>query len=574
MDKILLSFLIFIFSSILFAQPEREIDSLLFSIKEIHRDTYKEYYNKLSPLIFHNNPVESKRICEKALNYLSQFKDKSLYIRLYLDTQSFYPFEEKIKIFDHAYKMASDEKNEDLMGIADMMKGFAYRDNTRTDSAMVCILRAKTIFEKNGNLVDLVHTLLVIADLHYWAGQYEKAEILYHDIMEKKGDPGGWVGWIHSVVLNDLGLIKIKQGKFDDAENYFLESLDQVLSRKLYRSDSMRLSYIYRKLSETNILLKKYSKAEEYYDSAYKYAVLFDQKSELIGLYINHGKILQAKGNYNLALDYFKKAEMLEKDYPDISDRVSVYEGLTKTYNSINDIKNSYLYLSLLRDTENLSDSLFYRAKYMTLYAENNYDKYLNEIADYRLKQIVMISFIALILLSLTVITYYYLKLRKANQKMVQKNLEVVLTCQDAKIPAHIIEKEHLDKKDITEDNGVDENTISHIQNELENIMTRNKLYLDSDVTLDNIANRLKTNRAYLSKTINIKYRMNFNTYINTLRIKEAIKSISFGEHKIYNIEGIAQKVGFNNRVSFNKAFLKYTGVTPSFFIRNADSNI
>ena len=182
--------------------------------------------------------------------------------------------------------------------------------------------------------------------------------------------------------------------------------------------------------------------------------------------------------------------------------------------------------------------------------------------------------FVALVSVSLSIITFYYFRLRRANKKLVKKNLEMALTdnCEilsNTKSDAKFIDTENeIEEKE----NVPDESIFNDLQTRLETLMVNEKLYLYSDISLDELANRLNTNRAYLSRTINIKYNINFTSYVNAFRIKEAVRFISVGDHKIYNVEGLAQKAGFNNRVSFNKAFHKYTGVTPSFFIKNADN--
>ena len=66
-----------------------------------------------------------------------------------------------------------------------------------------------------------------------------------------------------------------------------------------------------------------------------------------------------------------------------------------------------------------------------------------------------------------------------------------------------------------------------------------------------------------------IYFKINFNSYINDLRIKEAVRLITNQEHLLYTVDGLAEKSGFGNRVSFTSAFKKHTGVSPSVFIKN-----
>lgn len=102
----------------------------------------------------------------------------------------------------------------------------------------------------------------------------------------------------------------------------------------------------------------------------------------------------------------------------------------------------------------------------------------------------------------------------------------------------------------------------------IEKTIIEDKLYLSHELNLENLAEKLGVNRSYLSKAVNQVYKENFNGFINELRVKESIKLMTLKESDKLSIEGIAMSVGFNNRTSFINAFKKYTGVTPSYFIR------
>ena len=100
---------------------------------------------------------------------------------------------------------------------------------------------------------------------------------------------------------------------------------------------------------------------------------------------------------------------------------------------------------------------------------------------------------------------------------------------------------------------------------ELEDYMV-GKPYFYNKLTIDDIAEALNTNSKYLSQVINENYNNNFYTYINTHRINAAKEMLVSEKYKSYSMEGIAKTVGFNSKSSFNTAFKKYTGLTPSEF--------
>lgn len=105
----------------------------------------------------------------------------------------------------------------------------------------------------------------------------------------------------------------------------------------------------------------------------------------------------------------------------------------------------------------------------------------------------------------------------------------------------------------------------------LDEVMISKKLYRNSELRLDFLADEVGTSKHYLSQVINEQKGMSFFEYINSLRIAEAKVLLAEKSKKELNIIDIAYIVGFNNKVSFNNTFKKTTGKTPTEF-RNANS--
>ena len=107
----------------------------------------------------------------------------------------------------------------------------------------------------------------------------------------------------------------------------------------------------------------------------------------------------------------------------------------------------------------------------------------------------------------------------------------------------------------------------------LELELNSKKVFLDEKLTLNTLAKKLKTNRSYLSETINTHYQISFSNLINKHRIKEASELLIDKNYQHYSIEGIAKTVGYRNISSFNSAFKKETGITPSYFRKSNPKN-
>lgn len=99
--------------------------------------------------------------------------------------------------------------------------------------------------------------------------------------------------------------------------------------------------------------------------------------------------------------------------------------------------------------------------------------------------------------------------------------------------------------------------------NLIDNLINKNKLYLNPNLNLDNLATKTGLSVGYISQLFNKHSELNFNDFINKLRIEEAKKIIIDNDFKNYTIHAISLEVGFNSKSSFYNAFKKFTGKTP-----------
>nr|WP_299342659.1 helix-turn-helix domain-containing protein [Allomuricauda sp.] len=90
------------------------------------------------------------------------------------------------------------------------------------------------------------------------------------------------------------------------------------------------------------------------------------------------------------------------------------------------------------------------------------------------------------------------------------------------------------------------------------------KIYRENNINLDMLAQRLNTTRHNASQVINEHFNVSFHEFVNIYRIKEAKELLLNHESNKLNIINIAYEVGYNNKVTFNKAFKKDTNLTPT----------
>lgn len=109
---------------------------------------------------------------------------------------------------------------------------------------------------------------------------------------------------------------------------------------------------------------------------------------------------------------------------------------------------------------------------------------------------------------------------------------------------------------------NLDENKAQAIREQLLALVDSEKVYLQRDLKLKDLADRLQITVHTLSQVLNERLGVGFSDFINKLRIEEAVRLLAAGDDS--KIESLALDTGFNNKVSFNKAFKKFTGLTPS----------
>jgi AraC-like DNA-binding protein len=101
------------------------------------------------------------------------------------------------------------------------------------------------------------------------------------------------------------------------------------------------------------------------------------------------------------------------------------------------------------------------------------------------------------------------------------------------------------------------------ISSEIERIMHEKKLFLNPELSLDDLAEALDYHKNYVSHTINDVYNINFYNLINKYRIDEAKQMLSNPKLHHLSIEGVAKSAGYKSRNVFYPIFKRFVGSTP-----------
>ena len=91
------------------------------------------------------------------------------------------------------------------------------------------------------------------------------------------------------------------------------------------------------------------------------------------------------------------------------------------------------------------------------------------------------------------------------------------------------------------------------------------RAFLDPDISLGSLARDLGYSTNHVSQVINEFDQCNFRDFINARRVAEACRRLQDAQET--NLLELAMDVGFNSKSSFNRAFRKFAGVTPSEYL-------
>ncbi len=99
--------------------------------------------------------------------------------------------------------------------------------------------------------------------------------------------------------------------------------------------------------------------------------------------------------------------------------------------------------------------------------------------------------------------------------------------------------------------------------------LCENKYFANNMASVSGLAKNIGESSHHVSQVINEKMNKSFFELLAWYRVEEAKRILTEDIHKKYTIEELADEVGYNSKSSFNGAFKKLSGQTPSEFRKN-----
>lgn len=133
-----------------------------------------------------------------------------------------------------------------------------------------------------------------------------------------------------------------------------------------------------------------------------------------------------------------------------------------------------------------------------------------------------------------------------------RRNHNLALEAQELELPQY--------KKSI-----LSEEDLLHYEQKITAFMEKDRIYLENELSLPELATRLKIPKHYLTQVLNVRMKQGYHKYINSLRIEHACQLMKSEESS--SLQDIALNSGFNSQVTFNRAFKTFKHMPPSEYL-------
>lgn len=400
-----------------------------------------------------------------------------------------------------------------------------------------------------------------------------------------------------------ISVIKIYLGYYEDALNLIEAPLSYFKTQNTPNGNLFYIRCLYRK-GEAYLAIKNYTKAkevnllglkesikynekiqEQYFNLAIgiddyyakNYALAIQNIDKSLPMMKDNGYFeMEEKGHFyiakswlglrqeNKALLHFQEVDRLFAKHQYLPNELrSTYEWLINYYKKENDKDLQLYYINQLLEVDKLNAE---NNQYLAYKINKEYDtRRLMEEKKRLEDRFTSWKYYAvgLLILLLIITLIYFFKYRKAQKdnKLLRSQYESLINKKPTISPDSETSKLKKRVKEIPEE--VVENILARL-----NKFEENKEFLNPNLDQKLMAEKFKTNTAYLSKVINTYKETNFNGYLNKLRINFIIDLLKKEpKYRNYTVETLSETAGFTTSRHFSDIFFSETGLRPTYFL-------
>lgn len=304
--------------------------------------------------------------------------------------------------------------------------------------------------------------------------------------------------------------------------------------------------------------------AETYYREAIEYSE-YEEPGIVALIYLHYGKFFESQHKTAEAIQLYTNGLNISYRYKNAEFREKLLDRLAELYYIQGDTVSS---LAFYRQHHAYSDSLSLHTQEQDFYyfidsyqeLEHQNELYAKEVTVLKLSRTILM--LASAFLIVIIIFSFFWQLYSKQKKQYR---QLVLQYQNRVQPLQTTEDSGKTENKQADNTGTEsyDPASGILFKQIEQMMTKDKVFTMKDLSLDKMAELLGTNRTYISKAINSFASMSFYNYLDMYRIKEATSILSSKGKGSMPFKQLADIVGYNSDSVFYKAFYRETGCTP-----------
>lgn len=268
--------------------------------------------------------------------------------------------------------------------------GLNYLDSGDRTKAYDFLLKANNYLIKSKNLIIKADAKSNLASFYHSVGQFDNATKLFIEVYNLDKQSGNKNK--QSSSLNSIGRVYVDWGKYDAGLKYYFQSLalldtvkemssyaircnnigmvyqlkhdhrnaiiwiGKALNIELKEGIKPKLAIRYFNLANSYSALKKFEKAQNYYNESEKIFTNLGMDKELSKVYAGIGQLMIQKGKRNIAYEYLKKSLDKARISGTLPEKLNIYKLMHDYFKSGNQYHEALNYFELYI---NAKDSIF-----------------------------------------------------------------------------------------------------------------------------------------------------------------------------------------------------------------------
>ena len=411
-----------------------------------------------------------------------------------------------------------------------------------TERALRYFSRAEEVADTAGLADLLVRVRLFQAAAYRQVDENARALALYEDGLQQARALNDVV--VEAMFYNNLGNVLRDMGEYPRALAYFDQALEISKSQGL--DYGVGINHINQAVThyleqDFNQALAKYEQAEAILDG-------MDRPYEQRMVYEGFAYVYQALGQYEAAFDALMRFNALNNQVLDKETQIASEEIQTR-------------YETLLKDSELALQASELQRQRQRLY-----------------QAVLVIAALVVLVGGLMAFVRYR---NQAFRALYLRNKELMLATARAKQARQMSGQPATDwpivdlmaKEDVADAQAEGDERLRGLYERLIALFDEEKIFTRADLSIDEVATRLGSNRTYVAQAISLVTDMSFRHFVNFYRVNEA-RRLLHENRRSWSARGLAEEVGYGSVSSLYRAFDQHVGMSPARYVEaiQADS--